>query len=272
MLANLNLPWSAFICGSQGAGKSHTLSCLLESALIANNGAGELPHPLAGLVMHYDSFSSYETTQYCEAAYLCSSGIPVTVLVCPSNIWAMTRLYGNLPGLKPGNPRPKVLPLYLSEDQLNISRILKLMAVDTTSASTPMYMEVVMSIIREMAMEGPSFSYSAFRQRLTKITWAPGQKVPLELRLQMLDSFLAPSERTQSPRPAPARESLWSFEPGTMTIVDLSDPMVSSDDACSLFSICLSIFIETRAKCGRMVVLDEAHKVLSPKSGFTHLC
>ena len=26
---NTNVPWSAFICGSQGSGKSHTLSCML---------------------------------------------------------------------------------------------------------------------------------------------------------------------------------------------------------------------------------------------------
>lgn len=211
--------------------------------------------------MHYDNYTSYSATQYCEAAYLCSSGIPVTVLVCPSNIWAMSRLYSNLPGLKPGVPRPKVVPLYLSEDKLNISRMLKLMAVDTSSAPTPMYMEVVMGIIREMAMEGSQFTYSVFLDRVRRNAWTPGQKVPLDLRLQMLDSFLAPSVHTRSTRPAQARESIWTFEPGTLTIVDLSDPMVSADDACSLFSICLSIFLETRGKCGRVVALDEAHKV-----------
>lgn len=213
--------------------------------------------------MHYDSYTSYNATQHCEAAYLCSSGIPVTVLVSPSNIWAMSRLYSNLPGLKPGAPRPKVVPLYLSEDKLNISHMLKLMAVDATSAPTPMYMDVVMSIIREMAMEGSRFTYSAFLRRLNRVTWAPGQKVPLELRLQMLDSFLAPSNLTKTTRPAQAQESIWSFEPGTLTIIDLSDPMLSSDDACSLFSICLSIFLETRGKCGHVVALDEAHKVIS---------
>lgn len=84
--------------------------------------------------MHYDSYTSYNATQYCEAVYLCSSGITVKVLVCPSNIWAMSRLYSNLPGLRPGGPRPKVVPLYLSEDKLNISHMLKLMAVDAGSA------------------------------------------------------------------------------------------------------------------------------------------
>lgn len=263
VLANMNMPWSAFICGSQGAGKSHTLSILLENALVPDNAAGELPHPLAGIVMHYDKFSNYNTTQICEAAYLCSSGIPVTVLVSPSNIWTMKRLYSNLPGLKPGVPKPKVVPLYLEENQLDISRILKLMAIDTTAEHIPLYMEVVMNIVREMAMEGPAsgFTYSKFRERLKEVRWVRGQTGPLDLRLKLLDIIMAPSSTTKTSKPASSKENIWSFEPGSLTIVDLSDPFFNSDEACTLFSICLSIFLEDRDKCGRVVVLDEAHKV-----------
>ncbi|KAI1385615.1 uncharacterized protein F4822DRAFT_445541 [Hypoxylon trugodes] len=262
VFSNMNTPWSAFICGSQGAGKSHTVSCLLENALMENNAAGKLPNPLAGMVMHYDHYANYTTTQICEAAYLCSSGIPVTVLVSPSNIWAMKRLYKNLPGLKPGDPRPKVLPLYLEETQLDITTILKLMAVNPAANDAPLYMEVVMNIAREMAMEGPGFAYSKFRERIDEVEWVRGQTVPLNMRLQLLDSLIAPSSTTKSTRPASAKDNIWAFEPGSLTIVDLSDPFYSSEDACTLFSICLSIFLEHRNKCGRIVVLDEAHKFL----------
>ncbi|KAI1468749.1 uncharacterized protein F4812DRAFT_344786 [Daldinia caldariorum] len=259
VLANMNVPWSAFICGSQGAGKSHTLSCLLENALIPDNSAGHLPYPLAGMVMHYDKYTSHTSTQVCEAAYLCSSGIPVKVLVSPSNIWAMQNLYGNLPGMN-----VKVLPLYLNEDQLDISRMLKLMAIDPAAKDTPLYMEVVMNIAREMAMEGPGvFTYSGFCDRLSKVKWVKGQETPLKLRLQLLDTFIAPSSTTTGKKPARAQEDIWAFEPGSLTIVDLSDPFFSSNDACALFSICLSIFLEERNKCGRIVVLDEAHKFLN---------
>ncbi|KAK6193940.1 SCF ubiquitin ligase complex subunit [Pestalotiopsis sp. IQ-011] len=262
VLANMNIPWSAFICGSQGAGKSHTLSCLLESYIDSTCGAGKLPRPLAGLVMHYDNFTNDTTTQLCEAAYLCSSGILVNVLVCPSNIWTMKRLYKSLPGLPPGANRPSVMPLYLTTNQLNISRILKLMAVDPSSEKTPLYMEVVMNIVRQMAMEGPGFAYHEFRRRLTEVKWVAGQEVPLKLRLQLLDTFLAPSALTESNRPAQAEEDIWAFAPGSLTIVDLSDPFMASEDACSLFSICLSIFMEDRGTCGRVVAVDEAHKFL----------
>ncbi|ORY56376.1 uncharacterized protein BCR38DRAFT_490676 [Pseudomassariella vexata] len=263
ILANFNTPWSAFICGSQGAGKSHTLSCLLEGALLRNNDAGELPNPLAGMVLHYDNYSNYTTTQLCETAYLCSSGIPVKVLVSPSNIWAMKRLYNNLPGLHPDSPRPKVLPLYFTEHQLDISRILKLMAVDPVAKDVPLYMEVVMNIIREMAMEGTGFTYAGFHKRINEISWVRGQDMPLKMRMQLLDAFLAPSSLTKITKPAFADQDIWDFEPGSLTIVDLSDPFVSSDDACSLFSICISIFLEERSRCGRVLALDEAHKFLA---------
>jgi hypothetical protein len=53
-----------------------------------------------------------------------------------------------------------------------------------------------------------------------------------------------------------------------MTIVDLSCPCVTPDTACSLFNICLSLFLEQDGGIGRVVALDEAHKYMteSPES------
>lgn len=48
---NVAAPSSTFICGSQGSGKSHTLSCLLENSLFPSV-ANELPRPLTGIVFH----------------------------------------------------------------------------------------------------------------------------------------------------------------------------------------------------------------------------
>ncbi|KAE8312120.1 hypothetical protein BDV41DRAFT_539835 [Aspergillus transmontanensis] len=45
---NVSHPFSTFICGSQGSGKSHTLSCILENCLIPSR-AGRVPSPLTGL-------------------------------------------------------------------------------------------------------------------------------------------------------------------------------------------------------------------------------
>lgn len=47
MYVNIAAPWSAFICGSQGSGKIHTLSVFLETALISASLAGKLTLPLS---------------------------------------------------------------------------------------------------------------------------------------------------------------------------------------------------------------------------------
>ena len=138
---NVNTPWSAFICGSQGSGKSHTLSCMLENCLL-QSPLSELPNPLAGLVFHYDKFSSYTSSQICEAAYLCSSGIPVKVLVSPTNFWRMKTAYENMPGLQAGTKRPEVIPLRFSEQNLDVSRMMSMMAVKEKDGPVPLYIEV----------------------------------------------------------------------------------------------------------------------------------
>jgi len=243
IMANLNIPWSAFICDSQGSGKSHTLSCLLEACLIQDNPTAKLSHSMTGMVFHFDTFTSGSATQICEAAYLASSGIPVKVLVPPSNIWSMDRPYNCHLGTIEDCPNLEVVPLYLDDSKLNVSTLLKLMAFDPNRSVTPLYMEVVMRIIREVTMEGSPFTYSLFRSRLAKTKLLPGQQTPLQMRLQLLKSFLTPELTPHMRKPSVAEQDIWDFQPGSLTIVDLSDPFLSSDDACGLFSICLSIFL-----------------------------
>lgn len=139
--ANINAPWSTFICGSQGSGKSHTLSCMLENCLVTPSNTGAITAPLTGLVLHYDKFTGIETGQLCEAAYLCSSGIPVRVLVSPSNFSRMKNLYSNLPGLPKDARPPQVVPMKFPEKYLTIGMMKTLMAAGG-DGSSPLYMEV----------------------------------------------------------------------------------------------------------------------------------
>lgn len=86
LMFNVSSPSSTFICGSQGSGKSHTLSCILENCLIPSR-VGRLPNPLAGILFHYDAFISDAAGSPCEAAYLSSySRVKVRVLCSPTNV------------------------------------------------------------------------------------------------------------------------------------------------------------------------------------------
>ncbi len=254
---NVNAPWSAFICGSQGSGKSHTMSCILENCLFSSPRLGSLPKPLSGLVFHYDTFSSAFGGQVCEAAYLCSSGINVTVLVSPSNYTRMATIYKSLPGLKKGTRLPKVEPLVLHPQYLNAERLMTLMAAGTADGPVPLYMQTVLQVLREMAREFPSaigINYAVFRCKILNKALTPAQLSPLNLRLELLESFLAKSAKVCG--------NDWTPGPGKLTIVDLSCPFVDSDTACGLFEMCLGIFLEQKMDIGRIVALDEAHKVL----------
>lgn len=141
LFLNTNVPWSAFICGSQGSGKSHTLSCILENALLPSAGLGEQPKPLAGLVFHYDKHAGSSGSDVCEASYLCSREIPVKVLVSPSNYENMRQRYNSIEKL-PARVKPSVAPLFFETSHLNMERMKKLMAMDSGEGGMPLYMEV----------------------------------------------------------------------------------------------------------------------------------
>jgi hypothetical protein len=123
VLLNTNSPWSVFICGSQGSGKSHALSCILENCMSKNDRIGKNPHPLAGLVFHYDRSQG---SGVCEAAYLCLS-IPTRVLVSASNFGRLKQQYEEI--AKKAGGRVTVEALELHSSHLDTERIKTLMAV-----------------------------------------------------------------------------------------------------------------------------------------------
>lgn len=129
-----------------------------------------------------------------------------------------------------------------------------------------------MKVLRDMAKEAdgkPGMDYASFKSRLDGEKFMKGQNAPLRMRLQLLESFLDPStnpatlifQSTGRHETKTKDSDLWNFESGTLTIVDLSCPFVAENDACALFNICLSLFLERRHHGGRLVALDEAHKV-----------
>ncbi|KAF7342598.1 p-loop containing nucleoside triphosphate hydrolase protein [Mycena sanguinolenta] len=192
---NTNTPSSAVICGVQGSGKSHTVSCLLECALIPDSRVGKLPSPLSALVFHFDT---QDGGRPCEAAFLSSPSahrvsLPyVTVLCSPSNLNRRRRAYASL-------TQVRVEPLYLSEKDLTADRMLALMGCDN--------------------LEG-------------------------------------------------ARDIESYFTPGGLVLVDLTDPFLDVESmtigltAGVLFDIVLGVFTQWQTVCGKLVVLDEAHKYL----------
>lgn len=108
----------------------------------------------------------------------------------------------------------------------------------------------------------PGVDWKEFKKRIENQGFMDKQDAPLRMRLSLVESFLdgGPGPKLTNNQKK-ARAKLWDFEPGSLTIVDLSCPYVNENDACALFSICLSLALENRGTGGRIVALDEAHKV-----------
>ncbi|KAJ6565311.1 hypothetical protein DFH09DRAFT_1261660 [Mycena vulgaris] len=248
---NTNAPSSAVICGVQGSGKSHTVSCLLECALIADPRIGRLPEPLSALVFHFDT---QDANRPCEAAFFSAptgnphhAAVPqVTVLCSPSNINRRRRAYASL-------PQVHVEPLSLSEKNLTADRMLALMGCDNLE-SMPLYMHTALLIIRSMGVD--TFSYSEFKRRIGLEQLNPMQRAMIKLRLDLLDAFVRPDGRNI--------ESY--FTTGGLVLIDLTDPFLDGLTAGVLFDIVLGAFTQWQAACGKLVVLDEAHKYLTNDS------
>ncbi|RYP39132.1 hypothetical protein DL766_000588 [Monosporascus sp. MC13-8B] len=267
---NVAVPSSTFICGSQGSGKSHTLSCLLENCLIPSD-ANELPRPLTGIVFHYDTFISDSGGNPCEAAFLSTHpDVSVRVLCAPTNVAVIRKTYSRFPNIK-------IEELRINETDLNTKRMMDLMAVKE-GGNMPLYLYVVSRILRELRLQqqntNSTFKYAAFSNKIRDESLTVAQRSPLIQRLDTLESFMV-KEQVKGPMPylygdkrkkGPSNKSTgndWTPKSGQLTIVDLSCPCVTAETACSLFNICLSLFIEQEASVGRIVALDEAHKYMN---------
>lgn len=86
-----------------------------------------------------------------------------------------------------------------------------------------------------------------------KQTLLPNQLTSLNQRMDLLESFLETRSSVTHSR----------FAQGQLTIVDLSDPFLDSAAACGFFEIVTRLFIRADVKTGKVLVLDEAHKVNS---------
>ena len=118
-------------------------------------------------------------------------------------------------------------------------------------------MSQVVRILRTMSAESGLFDYRDFKRRLQDQRFKGAQKEMLDQRLSLLESFLNLDYQG-------AQEPLVEDAPGTLTIVDLSCPFVNQDMACVLFNVCVELYLSSPKATGKVIAVDEAHKVLYP--------
>jgi hypothetical protein len=254
-------PFCLVAVGVQGAGKSHTLSCVIENCLLDMPKDIQGDSGMAALVFHFDQAPE----NMCEAVTLSKprADLPpsmfravsnVVVLVSPANYRRRKRFYDQL-----GFP-VKVQPLLFSWDDLDVEDLRTLMHV----AHDPLYMESVIDYLRTMQKQDSKPTFPQFRAHIDQMEFSPSQRSPLELRLQLLASFLKEDRSNALMFPGSPDVGTVLRQSNNMVVCDLTDPLFNGDQANGVFAVVLSKFVATPAAHGRLVVLDEAHKYLDP--------
>ncbi|KAF8076252.1 hypothetical protein FPV67DRAFT_1558760 [Lyophyllum atratum] len=265
---NTNAPFSAVVCGVQGAGKSHTVSVILENMLVAGcPSIGSLEKPLSGLVLYLGEGGP--STLPSEVAWLAASssaGITppaIHVFVSQSSLNTMRAVY------EPLGSHVVVEPLTFSESELDAQAFLSMMAVGS-SDSAPLYVQVILTILREL---GENYTYQAFMQALDvqKKSFNPAQISGLEQRMSLLTSFMDKKNHVSKGRAKGRACQPSRFAAGRLTIIDLSDPFIDPVSACGLFEIITRLFVRADVGTGKVLVVDEAHKYLSSTRGSSGL-
>ena len=101
---------------------------------------------------------------------------------------------------------------------------------------------------------GENYTYEKFMSELDlrKRDLMPAQKAALKQRMDLLESFL---EKRYGAKTSPR------FVSGQLTIIDLTDPFIDPSSACGYFEILTRLFVREKIDSGKVLVVDEAHKV-----------
>jgi hypothetical protein len=99
---------------------------------------------------------------------------------------------------------------------------------------------------------GENYTYQEFLKALEKQkkSFSPVQKSHLEQRMALLKTFTSTAVQERA-----------RFAKGQLTIVDLTDPFIDPKSACGLFEIAMRLFVRADVNTGKVLLVDEAHKV-----------
>ena len=267
---NTHQPFCLVTMGVQGGGKSHTMACVLEACLLpcAHVDVVRLTAPMAALVLHYDTS---------PAAIIESTGLlwpapavqrllgPAAVrlprsrcaiLVSPAYLKQRRAFYGGA---------VDVHPLLLRWSSLTADHIKRLMRLK--EGDNQLYVSSLLDLLRRYQRRGVVPVFADFVVEVKELCNIKGQEAALTQRLALLDSLVAESA-TNAPLRAEGGDLAAYVRPGTLVVVDMTDPLLAKEEASGIFQVLLEQFRALPLKgAGKVVALDEAHKYVSADAG-----
>jgi hypothetical protein len=271
LFLNVHEPFCMVTLGVQGAGKSHTLACVLEACLLPLKGEGlkHLRRPMMSLVLHYDqsSTSPCEATGLAEASGGVAGRLPpgappaclprerLVVLVSPTNFKQRLAFYGGA---------CEVRPLLLSWASLTADHIKRIMRIG--EEDNQLYVATMLSTLRDFQRSGSLPRFDEFLALVKDKCSVKGQEGPLKQRLELLENLVA--ESGKNAELSRLGHDLGSTcAPGRLVVVDLTDPLLPAAEANGIFQVLVEHFRTMDAGgCGKVLGLDEAHKFMDASS------
>mmetsp|Transcript_19551 Transcript_19551/g.53828 ORF Transcript_19551/g.53828 Transcript_19551/m.53828 type:complete len:673 (-) Transcript_19551:32-2050(-) len=266
---NTHAPFCSVAVGVQGAGKSHTLNCLLESCLLQSEELDQqdkirLKRPMTTMVLHYDQ----NPTAVCEAAGLLASATTIAdsssepqqqhlakekavVLVSPTYYHQRKEFYGDFCDVR---------PLLFQWNSLTADHIKRIMQVNPEA--NQLYVASFMRLLRGHQRSGTMPGFDEFMKEIGDICSLKGQSGPLNQRIALLESVVAESSVNRDIRAESMDLSSAMQSDTQLIIVDLTDPLLSKAEANSLFQVVTEQFRTIPTAGGKMLALDEAHKFM----------
>lgn len=257
---NVTRPICLVCVGVQGAGKSHTMNVVLENCMISCDDPVDRPlitlrQQMCGLVLHYDQ----SETNVCEAAglnsvykwYVGVKGVrKLVVLVSPTYYHQRKRFYEGW---------CEVRPLLFSWASLGAQQLKKLMRLSDKDGQ--LYVSVMLDLLRGYQRTEKVPCFKDFMELVKTKCGVKGQSGPLDQRLQLLQSIIFESDDNIPLRDF-HRNMEGLLEGGVLVVADLTDPMLSADEANGIFQVLLEQFRKKPMQCGKVLACDEAHKYL----------
>lgn len=264
---NTHQPFCFVTVGVQGAGKSHSLSCVLENCLLPLEieGVMQLNKPMTCLVLHYDQ----NTTSVCEATGLLSpsrhleaffksldtdGSVPTSkaiVLVSPTFYKQRKAFYGEY---------CTVRPLLLKWKALTADHIKRIMRIE--EGDTQLYVASFLNLLRGYQRRGVMPRFSNFMEEVKELCSVGSQVGPLQQRIALLESIIADSDVNESIRADSFDLEKVCHDGYSLIVADMTDPLLSTGEANSLFQVLTEQFRSLPLDNGKLLALDEAHKFM----------
>ena len=275
---NTHDPFCFVALGVQGSGKSHSLGVVLESCLLRvpaeAQDALRLRRPMSTVVFHFDPMgrsgcealgivnAADDTRTFFAGGAADAGQLPalprdkMLVLVSPSNYLQRKEQYP--PGIR-------VAPLLFSWNALTAKHIKSLMRI--SDGDSQLYVSTLLAELRRFQREGEKPTFAHFWECIEEKCTVKGQNGPLLQRRALLEALVKESATNKDLRETGGGDLSTLLEEGMLVIADLSDPLLSPEEANSVFEVLLEQFRSGRVGGknggGKLLVLDEAHRYVS---------